>query len=41
MLRWDWCGLYKKCVTTSNIELVCLHLVGYAGRVVHYGASGA
>jgi hypothetical protein len=39
MLRWYWYGFYKKCVGTRNVELVYLHLMGYAGHVVHSGVS--
>jgi hypothetical protein len=38
---WTRCGLHKKRAKTSYAELVFLHLVGSAGLVVHYGASGA
>jgi hypothetical protein len=41
MLRWDWCGFHKKCVGTSYVELVFLHVVAYVGHLVHSGASRA
>jgi hypothetical protein len=41
MLRWDQCSFHKNYVGTSYVELVLLHPMGYADRVVHYGASGA
>jgi hypothetical protein len=33
-------GFHKKCTGTHYVELVFFHLVGYAGHVVHSGASG-
>jgi hypothetical protein len=41
MFRWDRYGFLEKHMGTHYTELVFLHLVGYAGHVVHYGASGA
>jgi hypothetical protein len=41
MLGWDWCGFHKKHIGTSYVELVILQLEGYAGHVMHFGASGA
>jgi hypothetical protein len=41
MVGWDRYGFDKKCPTTSYAELVFLHLVGYAGHVVHSDATGA
>jgi hypothetical protein len=40
-LGWDWHGYDKMCTGTRYPEHVFLHPVGYAGHVVHYGASGA
>jgi hypothetical protein len=40
ILWWVWCGLHKKHPGTRYAELVFLHLVGSAGHVVHFGASG-
>jgi hypothetical protein len=37
----DWYRFDKKHVGTRYAELVFLHPVGYAGLVVHSGASGA
>jgi hypothetical protein len=39
MLRWDWCCFDKMCVGTRYTEVVFLHPVGSAGRVVHSNAS--
>jgi hypothetical protein len=41
MLEWEWYGFHKKRIRTRYGELVFLHLVGYVGDVVHFGASGA
>jgi hypothetical protein len=41
MLGWDSYGFDKRRTGTRYVELVFLHLVGYAGHVVHFGASGA
>jgi hypothetical protein len=41
MLGWDRCSFHKNRVGTSYVELVLLHPVGYAGLIVHYGASRA
>jgi hypothetical protein len=41
MLRWARCSFYKKHVGTRYTEHVFLHLVGFAGLVVHSGKSGA
>jgi crotonobetainyl-CoA:carnitine CoA-transferase CaiB-like acyl-CoA transferase len=41
MLRWDRLGFHKKRARTRYDELVFLHLVGYAGHVMHSGVSGA
>jgi hypothetical protein len=39
MLGSDWCGFHKKRAGTRYTKFVILHLVGYAGHVVHPGAS--
>jgi hypothetical protein len=39
MLRWTQCGLHKKHTKTRYIKRVFLHLVGFAGHVVHSNAS--
>jgi hypothetical protein len=39
LLRWDRYRFQKKCVEARYAKLVFLHLVGYAGHVVHCGAS--
>jgi hypothetical protein len=39
--RWAWRSLHKICVGASYVKLVFLHPVGYAGHIVHSGASGA
>jgi hypothetical protein len=41
MLLWGWYGFHKKPTRTHYVELVFLLLMGYAGHIVHYGASGA
>jgi hypothetical protein len=41
MLGWDRYRFNKKCVRTCYVELVFLHLIGYVGHVVNFGASGA
>jgi hypothetical protein len=41
MLGWARCGLYKKLAGTRYVELVFLHPVGFAGLVLHSGASRA
>jgi hypothetical protein len=41
MLGRDEYGFDKKRDRTSHAKLVFLHPVGYAGHIVHYGASGA
>jgi hypothetical protein len=41
LLGWDWCGFHKKRVGTNYDKIVFLHPVGYAGHVVHSGASEA
>jgi hypothetical protein len=41
MLGWDQYGLDKKRPGTPCTEVVFLHLLGYAGHVVHSGASEA
>jgi hypothetical protein len=35
MLGWAWYEFLKKRIRTHYVELVFLHLVGYAGQVVH------
>jgi hypothetical protein len=39
VLRWERYGFDKKCDGTRYAELVFLHLVGYAGHVVHPGSE--
>jgi hypothetical protein len=39
LLRWDRYRFQKKCVEARYTKLVFLHLVGYAGHIVHCGAS--
>jgi hypothetical protein len=41
VLNWAWRGFPKKRAGTCYVELVFLRLVGYAGHVVHSGASEA
>jgi hypothetical protein len=41
MVWWDRYGFDKKCRGISYAELVFLHLVGYAGHIVHSSATGA
>jgi hypothetical protein len=41
MLGWDLYGYEKRCAGTRHAKLVFLHLMGYAGLVVHPGASEA
>jgi hypothetical protein len=41
MVGWDRYGFDKKHLGTRYVELVFLHLVGYAGLVVPSHASGA
>jgi hypothetical protein len=41
MLRWAWCGFHKKRVGSRYAEVVFLHLVGFAGHVLHSRASVA
>jgi hypothetical protein len=41
MLEWEECGFYKMRDGTPYTKLVFLHPMGYAGRVVHCGASEA
>jgi hypothetical protein len=40
MLGWDRYGFHKKCADRCYAKLMFLHPVGYAGHVVHSGASG-
>jgi hypothetical protein len=39
MLGWDRYRFDEKCVGTRYTEVVFLHPVGYAGLIVHSGAS--
>jgi hypothetical protein len=41
MLGWDEYGFYKMCDGIPYARLLFLHPMGYAGHVVHCGASGA
>jgi hypothetical protein len=41
MLGWDWYGFHEKHVGTCYAKLVCLHLMGSTGHVVHSGAFRA
>jgi hypothetical protein len=41
MVGWTQYNFHKKCPGIRYAELVFLHLVGYAGHVVHSGASEA
>jgi hypothetical protein len=41
MLGWDWYRFHKKRARTHYVNLVFLYLVGSAGHVVHFSASGA
>jgi hypothetical protein len=38
MHGWARSGRYKKRTQTSYTELVFLHLVGFMGHVLHFGA---
>jgi hypothetical protein len=40
MLRWDWYRFQKESIETRYAEVEFLHPVGYAGHVMHSGASG-
>jgi hypothetical protein len=40
MLVWAQCSFHKKRVEPCYVDIVFLHPVGYAGHVVHSGASG-
>jgi hypothetical protein len=40
MLGWDRYQFDKICIGTSYAKLLFLHPMGYAGDVVHSGASG-
>jgi hypothetical protein len=40
VLGWDRSGFHEKHIGTSYVELLFLHPMGYAGQVVHSGASG-
>jgi hypothetical protein len=39
LLKWAWCGFYKKHTGTRYADPVFLHLVGYAGHFVHSSES--
>jgi hypothetical protein len=41
MLRWARIGFHKKGAETHYVELVFLHPMGFAGRVVYFGVFGA
>jgi hypothetical protein len=41
MLESNWYKFYKMCARTRYVELEFLHLVGYAGHVVHSNVSEA
>jgi hypothetical protein len=41
MLTWARCCFHKKHARTRYAEFVFLHLVGFAGHVVHSGVSRA
>jgi hypothetical protein len=37
---WAWYGSDEKCTGERNTKLVCLHLVGSVGHIVHFSACG-
>jgi hypothetical protein len=41
MLEWARCRFHKKSIGPRYAKLVFLHLVGFAGHVVHSGKPGA
>jgi hypothetical protein len=41
LLGWDWYGFQKKGIERRYAKLVFSYAVGYAGHVVHSGASRA
>jgi hypothetical protein len=38
-LEWVWCSFHIERAGTRDAELAYLHLVGFAGHIVHSGAS--